>query len=554
MKFKPLISTILLMMTLPVGGAVIPGSMAPATALTSLAANTIASEITVRIDGPKGGSGVIVEKRGDVYYVLTNWHVINQVGDYQVVTPDGKSHPVYYSLVRQLPGIDLAVVPFESRDRYQVVEIETMPMETEGKVYVAGWPRSGGSLQQRIFFSSEGEITGRQPAINGYTLVYSNLVRSGMSGGPVLNAEGKLVAINGIVKLQENTDQVVSAGIEIGQFLKWRSQVTLPTIPRHPGAPTVTPSVPVSDTPAPTTPPRGTGFTLAQGLEDGKSSISSLAIAGELIISGNSQGEISLWNVTTGQRLQTVAGHSQGVNAVVISRGGEVLASGGDDRTIKVWSVNQVIAGESSPQYALTGHEGAVVALAISPDGKTLVSGSWDNSIKVWDLTTGQLRQTLTGHAGLVSSVAISPDGRLLVSGSRDNTLRIWELATGQLMQTLKGHSLSVLSVAISANNQTLVSSSGDGTIGIWDLTTGTLKSTLKGHTDGVWSVAISADDRTLVSGSWDKTVRVWELATGQLLGVLPGHTAYVNTVAISGDGRVIVSGGWDGELKIWRQ
>ncbi|MDE5114300.1 MAG: trypsin-like peptidase domain-containing protein, partial [Trichodesmium sp. St15_bin1_1] len=85
--------------------------------------NKIAAEITVRIDGQnRSGSGVIVEKQGDTYYILTNWHVVNKVGDYQVRTPDGKIHPVYYTLIKQVPNVDLAVIPFSSSQNYPIAE------------------------------------------------------------------------------------------------------------------------------------------------------------------------------------------------------------------------------------------------------------------------------------------------------------------------------------------------------------------------------------------------------------------------------------------------
>ncbi|NJL69219.1 MAG: trypsin-like peptidase domain-containing protein, partial [Microcoleus sp. SM1_3_4] len=83
-----------------------------ALALTSDRVKSIAREITVRIEGPKGGSGVILEKQGNTYYILTNWHVVDKAGDYRIITPDGKTHSVYYSLVRRMPGADLAIVPF----------------------------------------------------------------------------------------------------------------------------------------------------------------------------------------------------------------------------------------------------------------------------------------------------------------------------------------------------------------------------------------------------------------------------------------------------------
>jgi WD40 repeat protein len=67
--------------------------------------------------------------------------------------------------------------------------------------------------------------------------------------------------------------------------------------------------------------------------------------------------------------------------------------------------------------------------VAFSPDGRLLASGSDDKTIKLWEVASGSLVRTLSGHTNDVRSVAFSPDGRLLASGSDDKTIKLWDIS-----------------------------------------------------------------------------------------------------------------------------
>ncbi|KAH1407298.1 hypothetical protein KXW78_004127 [Aspergillus fumigatus] len=94
-----------------------------------------------------------------------------------------------------------------------------------------------------------------------------------------------------------------------------------------------------------------------------------------------------------------------------------------------------------------------VWSVAFPQDGQLLASGSDDKTIKLWDPTTGALKHTLVGHSDSILSVAFSQDGQFLASGSHDKTIKLCDPTTGNLKHTLEGHSDWVQSVAFSQNS-----------------------------------------------------------------------------------------------------
>ena len=113
--------------------------------------------------------------------------------------------------------------------------------------------------------------------------------------------------------------------------------------------------------------------------------------------------------------------HSGAVAAATLSWDCRLLASGSDDRTVKVWDL-----ADDACTATLVGHSAAVGAVAFFPDGTRIVSGSDDRTIKLWDVASGACLRTLADSSG-TSALAVFPSGSRFVSGSRDGSVKVWD-------------------------------------------------------------------------------------------------------------------------------
>ncbi|MEO1005482.1 MAG: NB-ARC domain-containing protein [Cyanobacteria bacterium J06638_38] len=256
---------------------------------------------------------------------------------------------------------------------------------------------------------------------------------------------------------------------------------------------------------------------------------------------------VKLWDCRNGKSIGTYIGHSHGVASVTLSADGQILASGSYDKTVKFWAVSECNCIRTCDE-----HSDWVNSVAFSADGQILASGSADQTIKLWDVSSGNCIRTYIGHSHGVSSVAFSPKDQLLASGSADGKVKLWSLRDNSCIRTFTGHSEWVNSIAFSADGRTLASGSADHTVKLWKVESGVCIRTCIGHSNSVWSVEFHPQNQILASGSFDQTVKLWSSRTGKSLKTFAGHTNWVRSVAFGSNGQTLVSGHTDHQVRIW--
>ncbi|HUE98540.1 MAG TPA: BTAD domain-containing putative transcriptional regulator, partial [Anaerolineales bacterium] len=242
-----------------------------------------------------------------------------------------------------------------------------------------------------------------------------------------------------------------------------------------------------------------------------------LAIAGDL----ESNGAVTIWDITSGENTLTLTGHPRGSAAVAYSQDGRQIITAGRDARIRVWDM------EDGEELMVLDENIPIYSLALSPNGRHVAAGGIDGTVKVWDLESAILLFELTGHTGIISSLAFSPDANYLASSSVDGFTRVWDVSASGITEwlTLSGHTEVVYSLNYSPDGRKIATSSWDETAVIWDAFTGNSLFTLQNFTAEVARITFNHGGTKIVTADYSGALKLWEADTGRLVLSVPAHS-----------------------------
>ncbi|MEM7167456.1 MAG: protein kinase [Planctomycetota bacterium] len=256
-------------------------------------------------------------------------------------------------------------------------------------------------------------------------------------------------------------------------------------------------------------------------------------------------GRLRVWNFEDGQEVWAVDVDDKPIHSVRYDPSGTTLATGGEDRQVKVWDE----AGQL--QQTFSEHERMVHSVAYSNDGLYLASASMDRKVRVFSLVTAE-PVWVTEHPQCVHASVFLANGSLLSAGHSE-VRRSSAAATAGTTVATREISPQDMSLAADPAGRRAAFGSKPGVVEVWDVVSGQQVATFAGHDGDITAVVFDRTGRRVVSAAVDGTLKVWDSTTGEELIALDGFAGHVTTLSFSSDGTRLLAATHDGMLLVWR-
>lgn len=274
---------------------------------------------------------------------------------------------------------------------------------------------------------------------------------------------------------------------------------------------------------------------------------------GDLIAAGGRDRCVRIWSIRRRKQVAVMQGHGYSITALAYSADGKYLFSGSGDGDIRMWDTTRRAA-----LHTLHRESGWAHGLAVHPR-PSVIFASYDNGeLCGWRTDTGKIFDVQSAHRGAATCVALDTRGQLLASGGQDRLIYLWDSTPSlQRRRELRGHHDVVRALAFSPDGQRLVSGGDDGRVRLWDVQSGEPLALLDEdglgrRLDRISTVAWLTDCATVVIGARDRMIYLWCPSEHAIVGRRRGHVAGVHALVIQPLGGQLISGGFDCTIRLW--
>lgn len=299
-----------------------------------------------------------------------------------------------------------------------------------------------------------------------------------------------------------------------------------------------------------------------------RADVRSLALSSDdRMLASACNGSLKIWNVRTQSCIRTLdCGYALSSSFLP---GDKIVVVGNRNGELELFDI-----ASSTLIDTVKAHDGAIWTLHVHPDGKSIATGSADKSAKFFNFEVAQeevpgttrtiprfrLVHTRTLKvADDVLSLRFSPDSRLIALSFLDNTVKVFFVDSLKLFLNLYGHKLPVLNMDISFDSKMIVTCSADKNIRLWGLDFGDCHKAFFAHQDSIMQVAFiphnqDGNGHHFFSASKDRIVKYWDGDKFEQIQKLDGHHGEIWALAVSRAGEFIVTASHDKSIRVWKQ
>ena len=244
---------------------------------------------------------------------------------------------------------------------------------------------------------------------------------------------------------------------------------------------------------------------------------------------------------------QVFSGHAGPVWSCSMTSDNQIIFSGSEDKTVKVWDANT-----QELLHTFTDHGATVNALDVVCDDKYLVSGDWNGKMYVWDWKEKTKQMELVGHTAGIYTLSVSKSSKYMVTGGGDYMARVWDLSNFSLLGSCDCENNSVFALALTNNFSDIICGGWGGFIRVFDSKTFARKASFDGKAGVIQSMGLTSNNAYLIIGTRNNKVKIFNYAEKTEYFTFSSHENWVRNLVITNDSKYFITVSADKSIRIF--